>query len=176
MSAPGDAEMVPYREALHQDVHQFLVHEAGLLDERRYEDWLALMTPDIAYRMAVRVTTAGDEQAPTGMDHFNEDHYSLGKRVERLRTDYAWAESPPSRTRRFVTNVTTYRLDGHDDAVTARSYLLLFRSRGDVRPAELVSAERTDRLRHADGQWLIARRDILVDESTLRTQNLAVFL
>ena len=39
------------------------------------------------------------------MAHFDEDRYSLEKRVERLDGDHAWTEDPPSRTRHFVTNV-----------------------------------------------------------------------
>jgi phthalate 3,4-dioxygenase subunit beta len=177
-SAEGIADLVPYRDPLHQDVHQFLVQEASILDDRRYGEWLELMAPDIVYRMAVRVTVAGEAARSTlkDMDHFSEDHYSLGKRVERLQTDYAWAESPPSRTRRFVTNILTHRVDGSDSEVVVKSYVLLFRSRGDLRPPELVSVERTDRLRRQGDTWRIARREILVDESTLRTQNLAVFL
>jgi phthalate 3,4-dioxygenase beta subunit len=62
------------------------------------------------------------------------------------------------------------------DEVVAKSYLLLFRSRGDTRQPDWVSAERIDRLRRADGGFRIAARFIAVDESVLRTQNLAVFL
>jgi len=41
-----------------------------------------------------------------------------------------------------------------------------------------VSAERIDRLRGTtgDSRWLLARRDITLDEAVLRMQNLAVFL
>lgn len=172
-----DGQMVPFHEELHQRVHQFLVEEAALLDQRRYEEWVALMAEDVVYRMPVRVTTPG-EMSDTilgDMDHFLEDRYSLQKRVERLYTEHAWTEDPPSRVRHFVSNVRTFRHEESDE-VTARSYLLLFRSRGDVREADLISAERTDRLRPDGEGWLIARRDILVDESVLRTQNLAIFL
>ena len=108
------------------------------------------------------------------MDHFREDRYSLEKRVERFETDHAWTEDPPSRTRRFVTNIRVWATD--DGGLVAKSYLLLFRSRGDVRQPDWVSAERADVLRRADDGLRIAQRLIVVDESVLRTQNLAVFL
>ena len=60
--------------------------------------------------------------------------------------------------------------------IGVRYHLLLFRSRGDVREPSLVSAGRSDLLRRTDGRWLLARRHIAVDESVLRTQNLAIFL
>jgi phthalate 3,4-dioxygenase subunit beta len=54
--------------------------------------------------------------------------------------------------------------------------VLLFRSRGD-READLVSAGRVDILRPGEhGGYRLARREIRVDESVLRTQNLAFFL
>jgi phthalate 3,4-dioxygenase beta subunit len=161
---------------LHYEITSFLNAEAELLDHQDYNGWLTCLTEDIRYRMPVNVTTVrGDGDQVGGMDHFDEDHYSLGKRVERLEGAHAWTEDPPSRTRRFVTNVRGY-IGGAVDELEARSYLLLFRSRLDVRPPEWVSAERWDTLRKVDGSLRLARRDITVDESVLRTQNLAIFL
>jgi phthalate 3,4-dioxygenase beta subunit len=170
-------EMIPYTNDTHQEVHQFLVWEAELLDSRRYEDWLNLFTEDVVYKMPVRVTRAYTLESSVldGMDHFNEDLYSLKKRVDRFETEHAWTEDPPSRTRHFVTNVRVYP-GGDDGEYTVKSYVLLFRSRGDTRDPDLLSAERTDVVRSTDGGFKITRREILVDESVLNTQNLAVFL
>jgi phthalate 3,4-dioxygenase subunit beta len=172
----GDGAMLAFSDERHQRVHQWLVEEAELLDNRRYREWLERMTDDVVYRMPVRVTTAHslEDSMLDDMDHFDEDRYSLGKRVERFETEHAWTEDPPSRTRHYVTNVRVSEDDG--DELIAKSYLLLFRSRGDVREPDLVSAERTDVLRQVDGELRLARRDVLVDESVLRTQNLAVFI
>ena len=160
---------------LQYSVEQWLTHEAELLDNRRYRDWLGLLTDDVVYRMPVRVTSAHslDDSTLEDMDHFDEDRYSLVKRVERFETEHAWTEDPPSRTRHYVTNV---RVREEGDELVVKSYLLLFRSRGDVREPDLVSAERTDLLRRVDGELRLARREVLVDESVLRTQNLAVFI
>ncbi len=108
------------------------------------------------------------------MGHFDENMYALRKRVQRLATDRAWTEDPPSRTRHFVTNVRTFRHQTGELQVA--SALLLFRSRGDTREADLISAGRTDLLRETGDGLRLARREITVDESVLRTQNLAVFL
>jgi phthalate 3,4-dioxygenase beta subunit len=56
------------------------------------------------------------------------------------------------------------------------SALLLFRSRGDTREPDLISAGRTDLMRETGAGLRLARREITVDEAVLRTQNLAVFL
>jgi phthalate 3,4-dioxygenase subunit beta len=168
---------LPFGDERHLQAHQWLVDEAYLLDAQRYEDWLALVTDDIHYIMPVRVTTAlgsGYDSAP-GMAHFDENKYSLDRRVARFRTEHAWTEDPPSRLRHHVTNVRTFATEdpGH---LIVDSGVLLYRSRGDVREPALLSAGREDLLRRTTDGWRLARRTILVDDSVLRTQNLAIFL
>lgn len=167
---------LPFSDERHLQAHQFLVDEAYLFDTQDYEAWLDTLTDDVHYVMPVRVTTAlgaGFDTSP-GMAHFDENKYSLNRRVARFRTEHAWTEDPPSRLRHYITNVRTFATD--DDAhIIVESAELLFRSRGDVNEAALVSCGREDLLRR-DGEWKLARRSIAIDESVLRMQNLAVFL
>ena len=179
---PGTA--LPFSDERHLQAHQFLVDEAYLLDAQDYDTWLSLLTDDIRYLMPVRVTTArgaGFDTSP-GMAHFDEDKYSLGRRVARFGTEHAWTEDPPSRLRHYVTNVRAFASDDPDE-LAVQSAVLLFRDRGDVRGPALVSAARDDLLRRdptgtaeSAGHWMLARRTITVDESVLRMQNLAIFL
>jgi phthalate 3,4-dioxygenase subunit beta len=167
---------LPYGDPAHLAAHQFLVEEAALLDAADYASWLNLLCEDIRYVMPVRVTTARGAgfDSLADMGHFDENMYALRKRVQRLATDHAWTEDPPSRTRHFVTNIRTFR---HlTSELRVESSLLLFRSRGDTREPDLISAGRTDLLRETGDGLKLARREITVDESVLRTQNLAVFL
>jgi 3-phenylpropionate/cinnamic acid dioxygenase small subunit len=168
---------LPFDDPRHLAAHHFLVEEAAVLDAGDWAAWLALLTDDIRYVMPVRVTTVRDTgyDERSDMAHFDEDRYAIAKRVQRLLTDHAWTEDPPSRTRHLVTNVRTFAGTA-PDTLRAESSVLLFRSRGDDREAEYVCALRRDVLRVADGGLLLARRDIAVEESVLRTQNLAVFL
>lgn len=172
----GDMRSLPRASPQqHFEATDFLYTEAGLLDRAAYREWLELLTSDIRYRMPVRVTAAHtlDASFLEDMDHFAENHYSLELRVARFETDYAWTEDPPSRTRRFVTNVRAW---SSEDGLRVTSYILLFRSRGDARPPDWVSAERADVLQSVDGGLRLSERLIVVDESVLRTQNLATFL
>ena len=180
MSAPSMKKplpSLPFHDIRHLQAHQFLVDEAYLLDAQQYELWLDTLTDDIRYVMPVRVTTArgaGFDTSP-GMAHFDEDKYSLSQRVARFATEHAWAEDPPSRLRHFITNVRTFATD--DDAhLEVESAELLFRSRGDVNESTLVSCGREDVLRRSGNSWKLAHRKIIIDESVLRMQNLAVFL
>ena len=172
---------LPFSDERHLQAHQWLVDEAYILDAQHYDDWLALLTDDIHYIMPVRVTTAaaaGYDSAP-GMAHFDENKYSLQRRVARFLTEHAWTEDPPSRLRHHITNVRTFATEDPHHLVVD-SAVLLYRSRGDVREAAVISAGREDLLRRADvpdgPTWQLARRTILVDDSVLRTQNLAIFL
>ena len=169
---------LPFDDKRHQAAHQWLVDEAYLLDAQAYEQWLDLLTEDIHYLMPVRVTTAlgsGFDTSP-GMAHFDEDKYSLSRRVARFLTEHAWTEDPPSRLRHHLSNVRTFAT-AEEDHLVVDSATLLFRNRGDVRESALISAGREDLLRRApSGGWQLARRTIMVDESVMRMQNLAIFL
>lgn len=161
----------------HRLAHRWLVEETYLLDRQDYEAWLELIADDIHYFMPIRVTTALGTGYDTArqMAHFDEDKYSLERRVARVRTEHAWTEDPPSRTRHHLSNVRTFATP-EPDALVVESAVLLFRSRGDVHEPSLVSAGRRDLLRDSGDGWRLVRRHITVDESVLRTQNLAVFL
>ncbi len=168
---------LPFTDERHVTAHQWIVDEAYILDRQDYDAWLDLLTDDIHYYMPIKVTTAlgsGFDTAP-GMAHFDEDKYSLSRRVARFQTEHAWTEDPPSRLRHYVTNVRTFATENTDE-LFVESAVLLYRSRGDVREAALVSAGREDLLRRGPSGWLLARRHIAVDDSVIRMQNLAIFL
>jgi PAH dioxygenase small subunit len=161
--------------ALWFEVVSWLDHEAALLDDGRLEEWLDLLTEDVDYTMPVRLTRerGSGPDMHAGSPHFIDNAQTLRMRVERLKTEFAWAEDPPSRTRRFVTNV---RPQLTEDGVDVRSYLLLYRNRGDDSGAELISAERHDHLRRTTDGLRLRRREVRIDQSTLGVRNLAVML
>jgi len=158
-------------------IQDLLVAEAELLDDRRFEEWLDLFTDDIEYTAPIRVTRkAPADDVVDAIGHFDDNLHSLRLRVRRLRTDVAWAEDPPSHTRRFVTNIRISAAGDPDGELNVRSNLMLFRSRGDLGAYDLIVGERHDRLRVVDGAWRIARRRAVLDQSSLGTKNLGVFL
>ncbi|MFT4286004.1 3-phenylpropionate/cinnamic acid dioxygenase subunit beta [Nocardioides sp.] len=174
-AAVGDS--LGHDDARHLLAHRWLVEEAYLLDRQDYSAWLELLAEDIHYFMPIRVTTALGTGYDTArrMAHFDEDKYSLSRRVARFHTEHAWTEDPPSRIRHHLSNIRTFATPVEEELVV-ESAVLLFRSRGDVNEPSLISAGRTDLLRRVGERWLLARRHIAVDESVLRTQNLAIFL
>jgi dibenzofuran dioxygenase subunit beta len=153
---------------LQYEVEQFLYHEAWLLDQRRFHEWLDLFTEDAHYYMPVRETTqrAYAEDVALAGAHFNDDKAFLTMRVRRLDTGMAHAEQPPSRTRHLIGNVQVAEGDATSAEIGVRSSFIVFQGRLEQSEHFFVGM-REDRLRRVDGQWRIARREITIDHTTL---------
>lgn len=159
------------------DVTQFLYREALALDERRFRDWLSMLADDIRYEVPVRVTREGLadwELAPTSRI-FDEDRQTLEVRVQRLETDFAWAEQPPSRTRHFVTNVLVDSTEV-DDEYLVHSNVFIYRSRGTDPDPSLYSLFRKDVVRRHHDTWLLAKRWAALDQSLINAHNMSIFI
>lgn len=149
--------------------------ESALLDDQRLHEWLQLLHPGLEYRLPVRITRER-QNGPGFSDqayHMLEDVASLTIRVKRLDTDYAWAEDPPSRSRRFVSNVRVTK--NGDGALNVTSNLLIYRGRLDTVEYDLVTGERHDVLVPLDGELRLRSRTVYLDHSTLPVKNLAIF-
>ena len=160
--------------ALYGEFLEFLYREADLLDRNRFSDWLALFTDDIRYDMPVRTTQLLSSGAGFQEVAFFEDNiHSLRTRVRRLETDTAWAETPPSRTRHFVSNVLAAPgACAGEYALTVN--FMVTRSRGD-QGYQFFTGCREDTLRRdAAGQLRISRRRILIDQTVITATNLSV--
>jgi 3-phenylpropionate/cinnamic acid dioxygenase small subunit len=166
------AEVLPNTE-LYGRVTRFLYHEAELLDNYRFADWLALLTPEIEYRMPVRTTQfLTDGQGFQDFEFFSDNIESLTTRVRRLETEFAWAEVPPSRSRHYITNVVVEEpSDG--SGLEVRSSFLVTRTRQDL-GYQMFTGVRHDLLVPAGANFAIARRTILIDQTVLTATNLSV--
>ena len=174
---PG--EMVPIGSPTYNRVLEFLYTEARLLDEVRLKEWAATLAEDLVYTAPLRETRPVAQMAASyvrSTQHFEDDWRSIMGRVMRLTgTKSAWAEDPPSRTRRLVTNVLVEH-GVRAGELRVRSYLLVTRSRFNFDELDFISAERQDVLREVEGRIKLARREILLDQAVLGTPNLAIFL
>jgi 3-phenylpropionate/cinnamic acid dioxygenase small subunit len=172
-------QRIPINEriALQYEVEQWLYHEAELLDSWDFDGWLDLFTDDAVYEMPIRLNMDGWRQPDVSFDFliFDDDRETLQIRVDRLKTEFAWAEIPPSRTRRFVTNVRIQEVDPNQ-SLMVRSHLLIYRSRAGDPKVDLVSGERYDTLRVQEGSLKLARRVFIVDQASINTRNLAIFV
>jgi 3-phenylpropionate/cinnamic acid dioxygenase small subunit len=163
---------------LQHELEQFFYAEAAVLDARRYEEWLTFFTDDLEYWMPVRSTRAADDEehefAKLGEGaFFDEDKASMEQRVRKVRTGFAWAEDPPSRTRHYVNNVSVLERLSESELKVGCNFAL-FRSRlGNQN--DFWAGRREDTLRRNEGQWKIAKRHIFLDHVTLDSKNLSSF-
>jgi ethylbenzene dioxygenase beta subunit len=160
---------------LHFEVQAWLHHEVDLLDTLREAEWLETMvSPAIVYQVPVRQTVMRSSGSGFCADafHLDETYGSLATRIARTKTNFAWGEDPPSRSRHFVTNIRVYQEAGA--RIEAVSSLLLFRSRADQSIGNTISCERHDVLERTDGGLRLARRTVLLDVAVIETHNLAV--
>lgn len=168
---------VPLGSEVYNRVLETLYDEAAALDERRFDDWVAFLAEDLIYTAPLRLTRNGpnkDRDVVRTMKHFDENYGSILMRTGRLSKS-AWAEDPPSRTRRFVTNVRIAEREKSGEYEVV-SYLFVERSRFDNPENETLTAERRDVWRLVDGNYKLSVREIIVDQSTLGMSNLAIFL
>jgi len=171
------------RLLLKQEIDEFLYHEADLLDDRRYEEWLALVADDVRYWMPMRRNVKfGEEEreftrAGQDINWFDEGKETLTRRVKQILTGIHWAEEPVSRISHMVSNIRLVEVNPSVEApaeVTVKCRFLIYRNRVETETDFLVG-KREDLLRRVDGQWNIARRKIVLDQNVLLTKNLTFF-
>lgn len=162
---------------LQHEVEQFLYREAALLDERRFRDWLELLTDDISYILETNTLAQVRDRrkgvAPPTTYIFNETKYQLERRVARVESGLAWSEEPASRTRHFVSNIRILARDG-DEIEVACNYLT--HRAAKARDHHNFIGARVDRLRRVDGQWKICSRLLELDEFVLTAPNISILL
>ena len=88
--------------AVDGDVQRILFDEARLLDERNYDEWLALFAAECLYWVPSR-SEPGDPRTETGI--YLDDRRRMLDRVAMIRTGYLHAQIPASRTRRMLSNM-----------------------------------------------------------------------
>jgi 3-phenylpropionate/cinnamic acid dioxygenase small subunit len=178
-------------EDLTREVEQFLYREARLLDERRFHEWLELLTDDVRYWMASRTNryprsskaisildperyVEDDVTKEDELAILDEDKRSLSGRVARLDTGMAWAEDPPSRTRHLISNIEVEVEASDPQEIKVYSNFMVYRSRAETEQDFYVGARR-DVLRRVAGRWKIAGRKIILDQNVLLAKNVSIF-
>jgi benzoate/toluate 1,2-dioxygenase beta subunit len=91
----------------YQDICTFLYREARLLDDRRFDEWLACYAPDVEFWMPAwsdddELTT--DPHSQISLIYY-ADRHGLEDRVFRLKTERSSASMPEARTAHFISNV-----------------------------------------------------------------------
>jgi len=160
-------------------VNQFYFREARLLDDRCYQQWLALLSDKVEYTVPARHVVQLDNskreteaflnreqefsnQLQPGLEPplRDEKYLHLMIRVMRSLKMVAWTENPPARTRRNVSNIEL--ISENENQLTVYSNTLLYYSRHE-HVEHLYSYQRRDVLEKNENDFKILRREVLLD-------------
>jgi ethylbenzene dioxygenase subunit beta len=128
---------------------QFLLHEARLLDDGKFDDWLALFTLDAWYW----VPSEPDQADPVEtVSLIYDDRRLLETRVRRLASPRMYSQEPRSRTSRILGNVTIE--EAGKVSCTVRSKFMMIEYRREQQ--RLFGGTVLHRLVQSDGRIMIA--------------------
>jgi benzoate/toluate 1,2-dioxygenase beta subunit len=128
---------------------QFLLHEARLLDEGKFDDWLALFSADGWYWVP---SEPGQDNPHDTVSLIYDDRRLLETRVRRLASPRMYSQEPRSRCSRIVANVTIEEADAA--GTTVRSKFLMIEYRREQQ--RLFAGTMLHRLIQIDGAIRIA--------------------
>jgi 3-phenylpropionate/cinnamic acid dioxygenase small subunit len=124
----------------------FIIHEARLLDTRRFRDWMDLFADDGTYWVpAVPNQKSPFDQASL----FYDDRGLMKTRVERLEHPRIHVQTPPSRTAHLVGNVVVEESDAAANEYVVGSTVIMVEYRDD---AQRVFAGRQRHRLRRDGE------------------------
>jgi 3-phenylpropionate/cinnamic acid dioxygenase small subunit len=157
IAAPSRRRVTPVRGRTSRaenplDIHrceQFVLHEARLLDEAKFEDWLALFTLDGWYWVPSEPNQANPHDT---VSLIYDDRRLLETRIRRLASPRMYSQEPRSRTSRMVGNVSIEDVEGR--AATVRSKFVMIEYRREQQ--RLFTGTAWHRLVQIDGAIRIA--------------------
>jgi len=111
-----------------QDLIDFVVHEARLLDAKRFDEWNALFTADAYYWVPL---VPDQEDGVNHTSHLYEDKLLRDLRIERLRSPRAFSQQPPSRCHHLLQTPTVESFDSKANHHVVRTEFHYTESQGD---------------------------------------------
>lgn len=169
---------------LRAEIEEFFYDEAELIDNRRFEEWLTIFHEDLKYFMPMRRNVKFGQHAEKentlldeGISWFNEDKWTLTKRVEQILTGVHYAEEPLSRVSHLVTNVQVKSAAPsveNPTEITTSCRFLVYLNRVEYETYSFVG-RRYDRLVKEDGRWQVIHREIILEQNVLLAKNLTTF-
>jgi len=115
-------------EVTRQDLIDFVVNEAHLLDTRRYEEWNALFAADAHYWVPL---IPDQEDGLNHTSHLYEDKLLRDLRIERLKSPRAFSQQPPSRCHHLLQVPVVEQFDAEGNRFLVRTGFHYTESQGD---------------------------------------------
>jgi len=106
----------------------FVVREARLLDDKRYEEWNGLWTEDGIYWVPL---VPGQPDGINHTSHLYEDKVLRTLRIERLKSPRAYSQQPPSRAHHLLQAPTVESADADTNRYVLRTEFHYTEAQGD---------------------------------------------
>jgi 3-phenylpropionate/cinnamic acid dioxygenase small subunit len=152
-----------------QCVEQFIYTEAQIMDEHRYDEWLALWADDALYW----VPTGRDEVDPKReISLIYDDRTRLQVRISRLKSGFAHAQEPKSRMRRVVSNIVIEEAE-NGEIVVASNFMLAELRRGKQ---DIFAGRTIHRLRPHENSFKIVSKKVLLVNNDEPIDNLTFLI
>lgn len=149
---------------------RFLFEEAHLLDARDNDAWLALWARECTYWVPLR---EGQPDPESELNIIFDDATRLNDRVFRLRSGIAYAQDPPSRTSRCITNVVVSPAETRGELFVESTFTIV-----EVRAGlqQIWGGRYTHILREIDAGYEIVHKKVDLTNSQEPMLNLAFLL
>jgi 3-phenylpropionate/cinnamic acid dioxygenase small subunit len=170
-----------------RELERFYFHEARLLDNRQFLQWLTLLSQEIRYLMPARVNVQVDNRQrgqedmisverelegedSMGCPHREEHYLLLMLRAQRAYKINSWSEHPPARTR-IVGNIELMAREGDTLSVLSNFHLYYTRPGNEN---VIYSGQRRDTLLSVPGGFCIVRREVVLDYANIELPTLGL--
>jgi 3-phenylpropionate/cinnamic acid dioxygenase small subunit len=135
---------------------EFVAHEARLIDEQRFDDWLALFAEDGRYWVPLAGAAQAEGQAYNALA--DEDPLLLALRVQRLKNPKAHSQHPRSRCQHVLQASQVIEGDEAGGSCALRTPFLYIESRGARQL--LLAGSATHRLVRAGDAWRLRMKRV----------------
>jgi len=115
-------------EPSRQDLVDFVVREARLLDAKQYQEWNRLFTDDGFYWVPL---VPDQEDGINHTSHMYEDKLLRELRIERLKSPRAFSQQPPSRSHHLLQTPTVETFEPAANRYVVRTEFHYTESQGD---------------------------------------------
>jgi benzoate/toluate 1,2-dioxygenase beta subunit len=130
-------------------VRTFVEEEVRLLDDRHFDAWLALYTPDCRYWVPVSREQTSPREGPS---HFHDDLQLMMARTHRLENPRAFGAEPAPQTAHVVSGVRIEADDGTELTVSSSQIVIEYRQRGHYENDQRMFGGRVTHVLRRDGK------------------------
>ncbi|MEQ1890046.1 MAG: aromatic-ring-hydroxylating dioxygenase subunit beta [Alphaproteobacteria bacterium] len=151
-----------------REIEAFLIVEARLADESRYDEWEALWTDDALYWVPRRP----DIDPAKEVSHIYDNRQRIGTRIRQLKSGFRHSQTPASPMRRVLSNIEIAPA-GAGEYEVAANFMLMELAIQSTRNMNFWGGRIQYRLRRVDGQLRMAVKKIMLIDADEPIANLA---